>query len=98
MLVTVTFDITTSDQKRVLFEDVFLYVDIEVTDGEYEKISDSFDTGRYRGMFEDGSLSVICDRCKEAVSKWKFEEAYGDDILFRFDYPIEARADRARDL
>ncbi len=96
MLVTVTFDITTPDQKVVVFSDIYLYVDIEVTNEEYKKISNSWDTGLHMGMFDDESLSDICDRCKDAAAKWKFEEVYGEDILFRFDYPIEARADRAK--
>ena len=95
MLVTVTFDITTPDQKEVVFSDIYLYVDIEVTDKEYKKIGISCDSGLYMGMFDDESLSDICDKCKEAVAKWKFEEVYGEDILFRFDYPIETRAERA---
>lgn len=95
MLVTVTFDITTLDQKDVVFEDIYLYIDIEVTDDEYEKIGASCDTGLYRGMYEDKGLSEICDRCRDTIRKWQFEETYGSDILFRFDYPIETRADRA---
>ena len=95
MFVTVTFDITTPDQKEVVFSDIYLYVDIEVTDEEYKKIGNSCDSGLYMGMFDDESLSDICNRCKEAVAKWKFEEAYGEDILFRFDYPLETRIDRA---
>ena len=96
MLVTVTFDITTKDQKTVVFEDIYLYIDIEVSDDEYKKIGDSCDTGLYRGMYEDKDLLDICGRCRAAIRKWKFEETYGDDILFRFDYPIETRADRAK--
>ncbi len=95
MLVTVTFDITTPDQKRVIFSDIYLYVDIEVTDEEYEKIGYSCDSGLYMGMFDDESLSDICNRCKEVADKWRFEEVYGEDILFRFDYPVETRFDRA---
>lgn len=95
MLVTVTFDITTKDQNEVVFEDIYLYVDIEVTDKEYEKIGESCDSGLYRGMYEDRNLSDICDRCTEAIRKWNFEEEFGNDILFRFDYPLETRLDRA---
>lgn len=95
MLVTVTFDITTLDQKKVIFEDIYLYVDIEVTDEEFEKIGASCDTGLFRGMYEDKNLTGICDRCRDAIRKWHFEETYGSDILFRFDYPIETRADRS---
>ena len=98
MLVTVTFDITTPDQKEIVFSDIYLYVDIEVTDEEYEKISNSCDSGLYMGLFDDKSLADICNRCKEAADKWKFEETYGEDILFRFDYPIEIRADRAENI
>ena len=93
MLVTVTFDITTKDQKKVL--DAGLYVDIEITDEEYELIGASSDNCKYAGMFEDEALTDICDRCLEAISDWGFEEALGEDILFRFDYPLETRIDRA---
>ena len=95
MLVTVTFDITTKDQKTILFSDIYLYVDVEVTEEEYEKIGRSCDIGIYKGMYEDRNLSDICDRCREAISEWAFEQEYGDDILFRFDYPLETRIDRA---
>lgn len=95
MLVTVTFDITTPDQKEVIYKDIYLYVDIEVTDEEYERICASYDTELYRGIFDDKNLSDICERCREAIKKWAFEEAYGNDILFRFDYPIETRAEHA---
>ena len=95
MLVTVTFDITTKNQREILFTDIYAYFDIEVTDEEYKKISESCDTGLYRGMYEDKKLSDICARCKEAISKWEFEEAFGDNILFRFDYPLETRIDHA---
>lgn len=98
MLVTVTFDITTPDQKEIVFSDIYLYVDIEVTDEEYKMIGASFDSGLYSGMFDDERLLDICNRCKEAVAKWKFEEAYGEYILFRFDYPIETRADHAEHI
>ncbi len=67
---------------------------IEVTAEEYKKIVESFDTGLFRGMYEDKCLSGICDRCLEAVSIWGFEEELGEDILFRFDYPLETRIDR----
>lgn len=95
MLVTVTFDITTKDQKEVLFTDVYAYFDIEVTEEEYKKIGDSFDTGLFRGMHEDKCLSGICERCLKAVSGLGFKEELGEDVLFRFDYPIETRIDHA---
>lgn len=95
MLVTVTFDIATADERQVLLQDEYLYIDIEVTDEEYDKIGASFDSDLYKGMYDDTSLAYICDRCREAIRKWQFEEAYGKDILFRFDYPIETRADHA---
>ena len=57
MLVTVTFDITTPDQKETIFADIYLYIDIEVTEAEYKKIGESCDTGLYRGMYEDKELS-----------------------------------------
>ena len=98
MIVTVTFDITTADEKQVLLQDEYLYIDIEVTDEEYEKIGASFDSDLYRGMYEDTNLADICGRCREAIRKWQFEETYGNDILFRFDYPIETRADHAKML
>ena len=94
MLVTVTFDITTPDQKETIFADIYLYIDIEVTNAEYKRIGESCDTGLYRGMYEDKSLSEICNRCREAIEKWEFEKLYGNDILFRFDYPLETRIDR----
>ena len=59
MLVTVTFDITTKDQKTVIEEG--LYVDIEVTEDEYERIGESCDTDMFRGMYEDITLSEICE-------------------------------------
>ena len=93
MLVTVTFDVTTKDQKKVL--EAGLYVDIEIKDEEYELIGASCDTCKYAGIYEDEALSDICDRCLEAISDWGFEEALGEDILFRFDYPLETRIDRA---
>lgn len=95
MLVTVTFDITTPDQKETVAAETYFYVDIEVTDDEYKKIGNSFDTHLYRGMFEDMGLSDICDRCRAALSDWGFEEELGDDILIRFDYPVETRIDHA---
>lgn len=95
MLVTVTFDITTPDQKETIFADIYLYIDIDVTEAEYKKIGESCDTGLYRGMYEDKGLSDICDRCREAIKKWEFEKEYGNEILFRFDYPLETRIDRA---
>ena len=95
MLVTVTFDITTKDQKEVLFTDIYAYFDIEVTAEEFKKIGVSFDTGLFRGMHEDKCLSEIYDRCLEAVSSWGFNEELGEDILFRFDYPIETRIDHS---
>ena len=95
MLVTVTFDITTPEQKEVVFKDIYLYVDIEITDEEYERIGASFDTGLYMGMFDDESLSDICAKCKAEADKWEFEKAYGDNILFRFDYPLETRFEHA---
>jgi hypothetical protein len=79
----------------VLFSDIYAYFDIEVTAEEYKKIGESFDTGLFRGMYEDKRLSEICDRCLEAVSVWDFEEELGADILFRFDYPLETRIDHA---
>ena len=90
MLVTVTFDITTKDQKTVIEEG--LYVDIEVTEEEYERIGDSCDTYMFRGMYEDITLSEICERCLEALGEPDNSE---EDILFRFDYPLETRIDRA---
>ena len=98
MLVTITFDITTKDQKEIVYSDFYLYVDIEVTDEEFSAIGESCDTGLFRGMYEDKSLSEICDRCRDAISDWHFEETYGDDLLFRFDYPLETRIDRAETL
>ena len=95
MLVTVTLDITTPDQKETIFADIYLYIDIEVTEAEYKKIGESCDTGLYRGMYEDKELSDICDRCREAIKKWEFEKEYGNEILFRFDYPLETRIDQA---
>ena len=90
MLVTVTFDITTKDQKTVIEEG--LYVDIEVTDEEYERIGESCDTCMFRGMYEDITLREICERCLEVLG----EQNSGDeDRLFRFDYPLETRIDRA---
>lgn len=90
MLVTVTFDITTKDQKMVIEEG--LYVDIEVTEEEYERIGESCDTYMFRGMYEDITLREICERCLEALGE---AENGQEDILFRFDYPLETRIDRA---
>ena len=90
MLVTVTFDITTKDQKMVIEEG--LYVDIEVTEEEYERIGESCDTYMFRGMYEDITLREICERCLEALGEAENGE---EDILFRFDYPLETRIDRA---
>lgn len=98
MLVTVTFDISTLDQKEVLYTDIYAYVDIEVTDEEYKKIGQSFECYLFRGMYEDASLSEICDRCREALKNWFFEEELGEDILYRFDYPIETRIDHLSPL
>ena len=96
MQVTVTFDISTPDQKYVLYTDIYAYVGIEVTDEEYELIGRSCDSGLYRGMYEDESLSDICDRCREELRSWGFEEEFGDNFMFRFDYPIETRIDRVK--
>ena len=98
MLVTVTFDISTPDQKYVLYTDIFAYVDIEVTRDEYERIGESFEKGCFRGMYEDESLSDICDRCREELRSWGFKEEYGINFLFRFDYPIETRIDHSRPM
>ncbi len=95
MLVTVTFEISTPDQKHVLYTDIYAYVDIEVTDEEYKAIGESFESQLFRGMHEDESLSDICDRCREALSGWGFEEEFGDNFIFRFDYPIETRIDHS---
>ena len=69
-----------------------------LTEEEYEKIGESCDTGFFRGMYEDEDLSDICKRCREATKDWNFEEEYGNDILFRFDYPLEIKIDRAEVL
>lgn len=95
MLVTVTFDISTPDQKHVLYTDTCAYVDIEVTDEEYKAIGESFESKLFRGMYEDKRLSNICDRCREALRSWGFEEEFGDNFIFRFDYPIETRIDHS---
>ena len=98
MLVTVTFDISTPDQKYVLYTDIYAYVDIEVTDEEYKEIGESFESHLFRGMYEDVSLSGICDRCREELRSWGFEEEFGDNFLYRFDYPIETRIDHAKPM
>ncbi len=90
MLVTVTFDITTKDQRTIIEEG--LYVDIEVTEEEYELIGESCDTDMFRGMYEDIALREICERCLEALGETDNSE---ENILFRFDYPLETRIDRA---
>ena len=95
MRITVTFDITPEDQNEVLYTDIYAYVDIEVTNEEYETIGRSCDSGLYRGMYEDKSLSDICDRCREALRNGGFEEELGEDLLFRFDYPVETRIDHS---
>ncbi|MBR4994141.1 MAG: hypothetical protein IKY04_07805, partial [Lachnospiraceae bacterium] len=38
------------------------------------------------------------DRCREALSSWGFEEEFGDNFLYRFDYPIETRIDHAKPM
>lgn len=63
-----------------------LYVDIEVADEEYELIGESCDTDMFRGMYEDIALSEICERCLDALGEADNSE---ENILFRFDYPLE---------
>lgn len=80
---------------QVLYTDIYAYVDIEITDEENKMIGESFESKLFRGMFEDKRLFDICDRCREALRNWGFEEEFGDSFIFRFDYPIENRIDHS---
>ncbi|MBR4994095.1 MAG: hypothetical protein IKY04_07570 [Lachnospiraceae bacterium] len=102
MQITVTFDVITKNQ-RVVVEEGW-DVDIEVTAEEYQRITDSYESNKFAGMYEDESLKDICDRCSAVVNEWDVsdDEAYDKKmadyaylIIYRFDYPVEVRIDHA---
>ena len=102
MLITVTFDIISRNQRVVVEEGCD--IDIEVTAEEYQRITDSFESNKFACMYEDEELKDINDRCNAAVNELDvsdpgiFDKKMADFapyLIYRFDYPVEVRADHA---
>ncbi len=102
MLITVTFDIISKNQRVVVEEGCD--IDIEVTAEEYQRITDSFESNKFACMYEDEELKDINDRCNAAVNELDvsdpgiFDKKMADFapyLIYRFDYPVEVRADHA---
>ena len=102
MLITVTFDIISKNQRVVVEE--CCDIDIEVSAEEYQRITDSYEFKKYACMYEDEELKDICDRCSAVVNELDvsdpgiFDKKMADFapyLIYRFDYPIEVRADHA---
>lgn len=102
MLVTVFFDVLDKDEQEIIME--YLDIDIEVTEEEYERMDKSCRSHKFHAMYEDESLSDICDMCFDYVidngilGEEIYERTFGnfeEHLELLFDYPFEVLLDNA---